>query len=273
MANDAADFLPTFSAGKVESKSPEQPTKSATTTAAATTSAPAAGSLGPAPQVPPLAGEDELLNEVLAKELEKGMASFFTDLEGSPEMKAQFEDMFKMIAEAATEEDGEEPPSQPSGSTSKTPAVGEPPGADFQDTIRRTMERMKSSGDRTTEELNQEGANDLMEGLIGMLGKANLDGEGGEEGINSVLMGMMEHLTNKDILYEPMKELHDQFPVWLEKNKGKVSQEDLARYEQQKTIVTEIVVRFESSSYSDSNADDRQYIIDRMQKVSGKQFA
>jgi peroxin-19 len=191
-------------------------------------------------------------------------------------MKVQFEDMFKKIAEAAAEaeDDEEAEPSQPSGSASETKisAAKPPPGANFQDTIRRTMERMKTSGDRTTEELNKEGASGLMEDLIGMLGKANLDGEGGEEEINSVLMGMMDHLTNKDILYDPMKELHDQFPVWLEKNKETVSQEDRARYELQKTVVAEIVGRFESNTYSDSNTVDRQYILDRMQKVSGQQF-
>jgi len=36
-----------------------------------------------------------------------------------------------------------------------------------------------------------------------------------------MLLGMMEQLTNKDILYEPMKELDDKFPDWMEKNGAK----------------------------------------------------
>jgi peroxin-19 len=80
-------------------------------------------------------------------------------------------------------------------------------------------------------------------------------------------MGMMEQLTNKDILYEPMKELDDKFPKWMQDNKEKVAKEDLTRYEEQQTLVREITARFERQGYSDENAQDRAYIVERMQKV------
>jgi peroxin-19 len=75
-------------------------------------------------------------------------------------------------------------------------------------------------------------------------------------------------LTNKEILYEPMKELHDKFPAWLAKNKDATPAEDLKRYAEQQTIVGEIVAKFDEPGYSDSNATDREYIVDRMQKVN-----
>ena len=78
---------------------------------------------------------------------------------------------------------------------------------------------------------------------------------------------MMEQLTNKDILYEPMKELDDKFPAWMEKNKEKTAKDDLKRYEEQKTLVREIVGRFERKGYSDDNRQDREYIVERMQNV------
>jgi peroxin-19 len=92
-------------------------------------------------------------------------------------------------------------------------------------------------------------------------------GGGGEEDINKMLMGMMEQLTNKDILYDPMKELHDKFPAWLQENRASCKKEDLERYEEQKKVVDEIVARFERKGYSDENAADREYIVERMQKV------
>jgi peroxin-19 len=92
-------------------------------------------------------------------------------------------------------------------------------------------------------------------------------GGDGDEDFSKVLMGMMEQLTNKDILYEPMKELDDKFPAWMEKNKDKVEKDDLKRYEEQKSLVREIVGRFERKGYSDGNAEDREYIVERMQKV------
>ena len=71
----------------------------------------------------------------------------------------------------------------------------------------------------------------------------------------------------KDILYEPMKELNEKFPGWIEKNKDNVSKEDLERYREQQTLVEEIVAKFEDKSYADSNATHREFIVERMQKV------
>jgi peroxin-19 len=83
-----------------------------------------------------------------------------------------------------------------------------------------------------------------------------------------MLMGMMDQLTNKEILYEPMKELNDKFPEWMVNNRAKTSAEELKRYEEQQKLVKEIVLKFEEPSYADSNTADREYIVDRMQKVS-----
>ena len=180
-------------------------------------------------------------------------------------MQAEFQEMFQKIAQAAGEtETGEAAASQGDAAKSTAPPASE---ADFQETIRRTMERMKTSGDKTTEDLSKDDSQDMFNDMMGLLG-GGLSGEGGSDELNKMLMGMMDQLTNKEILYEPMKELHDQFPGWLEKNKDKVSEEDKKRYEEQRVLVAEIVAKFEEPSYSDSNAQQREYIVERMQKVS-----
>jgi hypothetical protein len=68
-------------------------------------------------------------------------------------------------------------------------------------------------------------------------------------------------------LYEPMKELDDKFPEWLEKNGSKCGADDLKRYKEQQVFVREIVGKFEEKGYKDENAKDREYIVERMQKV------
>ncbi|RFU72793.1 peroxin [Trichoderma arundinaceum] len=206
-----------------------------------------------------------------------------------PELQAQFEEMFKqmgaeMDAEIETEEK-EQQPSKKDKSPSPTPAVattsaaaataastgpsqpaGEGSGAAFQDTIRRTMERMQSSGDQATAAAAAGGEDDFLAEMLKSLTAGDFAG-GSEEDFSKMLMGMMEQLTNKEILYEPMKELHDKFPTWLAKNKDSVPADDLKRYVEQQTIVAEIVAKFNESTYSDSNAADREYIVDRMQKM------
>ena len=190
-------------------------------------------------------------------------------------MQAQFESIFKELGAAAAATTGE---SSSSGAVPGPGSAGSPQAsstggtdASFQDTIRRTMERMQTSGDQATAAAQSEGSDDFMAELLkqmqaGGLGEGGV--EGGEEEFSKMLLGMMEQLTNKDILYEPMKELNDKFPEWMEKNKDTVLEEDRKRYELQQGFVKEIVAKFEESTYSDSNAADREYIVDRMQKVS-----
>lgn len=127
---------------------------------------------------------------------------------------------------------------------------------------------MQTSGDQATAAAAAEGTDDFMAELLKQMQGGGLDGEGNEEEFSKMLMGMMDQLTTKEILYEPMKELHDKFPEWLVKNRDKTPAEDLKRFEEQQTIVGEIVRKFEEPTYADSNTTDREYIVDRMQKVS-----
>jgi peroxin-19 len=107
---------------------------------------------------------------------------------------------------------------------------------------------------------------DILAEMFKQMQGSALEG-GSEEDISKMLLGMMEQLTNKDILYEPMKELNEKFPGWIEKNKDNVSKEDLERYRGQQALVEEIVAKFEDKSYADSNVTHREYIVERMQKV------
>ena len=163
------------------------------------------------------------------------------------------------------------------GTTVKAEAAN--PTASFQDTIQRTMQRMQASGEQATAAaVTAEDTNDdILAQMLRQMqdGGSSGGGEAGaasgdtEEEFSKMLLGMMEQLTNKEILYEPMRELHDKFPAWMEKSRDTVSKDDLRRYEEQQVLVAEIVARFEEKGYSDSNAAHREYIVERMQKVSG----
>lgn len=150
---------------------------------------------------------------------------------------------------------------------SKAPEADPAMDASFQETIRRTMERMQNSGEQATAAAAEGGGEDFMAEMLKQMTSGDFNAEGSEEEFSKMLMGMMEQLTNKEILYEPMKELNDKYPAWFEKNRASTPQEDLKRYDEQKAVVTEIVAKFEESTYSDSNAADREYIVERMQKV------
>lgn len=190
-------------------------------------------------------------------------------------MQAQFESIFKELGAAAAAT-GEVPssasapaPAPEASRDAKASSSSTGADASFQETIRRTMERMQASGDQATAAAQNEGSDDFMAELLKQMQAGGMEGglEGSEEEFSKMLLGMMEQLTNRDILYEPMKELNDKFPDWMAKNKDKISEEDRKRYELQEGYARDIVGKFEESTYSDSNTADRDYIVDKMQQV------
>ncbi|AEO57024.1 hypothetical protein MYCTH_2302721 [Thermothelomyces thermophilus ATCC 42464] len=249
--DDLDEMLNEFSTVKIDAQKPEAPPGLA--------AAPAAGATA----------EEALSEEEFARQLQAGMADLLGELEKSPEMQAQFESIFKELGAAASAN------ADPASSAPTPPAAGSsssksgPTGAEasFQETIRRTMERMQASGEQATAAAAAEGSDDFLAELLKQMQNGGFDGEGSEEEFSKMLMGMMEQLTNKEILYEPMKELDDKFPEWLEKNRDKTPAEEFKRYEEQQVLVREIVRKFEEPTFSDSNAADREYIVDRMQKM------
>jgi peroxin-19 len=202
------------------------------------------------------------------------MADLLGELETSPDMQAQLESMLKELGGAAGLGEAAglrtAPPPTSNAATTEKSTAGPSAGTNateesFQETIRKTMERMRTSGDQATAAAASDNTDDLLAEMMKAMQAGGL--EGGEEDFSKMLLGMMEQLTNKEILYEPMKELDDKFPAWMENNNGKVDEADMKRYREQQIYVREIVRRFEMKTYTDDNAADREYIVERMQKV------
>src|SRR5436305_2126467 len=72
----------------------------------------------------------------------------------------------------------------------------------FQETIRRTMQRMQESGDQATAAATAD-EDDILAEMLRQMQGSGFEGPGNEEDFSKMLLGMMEQLTNKEILYEP----------------------------------------------------------------------
>jgi peroxin-19 len=150
------------------------------------------------------------------------------------------------------------------------PAGGDRPAESFNDAIQRTMERMKESGNKAAEAAStDDGVSDDMLAQLLKAVEAGAAGAGEDGDLTKMFMGMMEQLSNKEMLYEPMKELDGKFGPWIEKNKAedKVPAEDMSRYETQAKVVKQIVQKFEEPGYTDEDPKCREYIWERMQEV------
>lgn len=140
--------------------------------------------------------------------------------------------------------------------------------ASFDDTIRRTMSRLNESDTQAKNATSQASNKSEEDMLADMLKALNAGGEGNDDGVSKMFTDMMHQLTHKDMLYEPMKELNDQYPDWLRDNKPpKTSRDEYTRYEKQAAIVKDIVSKFEEKGYRDEDERCREYVWNHMQTM------
>lgn len=221
------------------------------------------------PQPPQIQGEthDDLnMSEKAAaefsKQLEEQMAALMGGVDESPETKREIQILMQDLVGVADIE------KKPDTNLAVAPTDASSSEQPFQETIRRTMERMQASGEKAETATADEDPDDILAQMLREMENGGLDEATNEEGFSKMLMNMMEQLTNKEILYQPMKELHDKFPSWMREHGSSVEEADLIRYREQERLVGEIVGKFDEKGYSDSDPADREFIVERMQKAS-----
>ncbi|KAK8538148.1 hypothetical protein V6N12_044285 [Hibiscus sabdariffa] len=68
----------------------------------------------------------------------------------------------------------------------------------------------------------------------------------GSQDMESIVETMMQQLLSKEILHEPMKEIGERYPQWLEEHKTSLSKEDYERYSNQYELIKELNGVYES---------------------------
>ncbi|KAM7525572.1 hypothetical protein LguiA_015474 [Lonicera macranthoides] len=83
----------------------------------------------------------------------------------------------------------------------------------------------------------------------------------GSQDMDSIVETMMQQLLSKEVLHEPMKEIGERYPKWLEDHKSKLSGEEYDRYYCQYELIKDLNRAYESEP---SNFNK---IVDLMQKM------
>ncbi|PKA46468.1 Peroxisome biogenesis protein 19-2 [Apostasia shenzhenica] len=79
--------------------------------------------------------------------------------------------------------------------------------------------------------------------------------------MESIVENMMQQLLSKEILQEPMKEIGERYPKWLEEHKDRLSKEEYDRYHHQYELILKLNEVYEEEP------DNFQKIVDLMQKM------
>ncbi|KDQ10644.1 hypothetical protein BOTBODRAFT_35973 [Botryobasidium botryosum FD-172 SS1] len=237
------------------------------------------------------------LDDDFAKELAAGMEALMKELGGGtgaaddtldPEQQEAFKKAWEQMLASELDASGvgaEDMFGTPAGSAKPKSAekVGKPvekedvkgkgsqsqpqPAADFQDTIKEAMRKLKRSDDDAAARSGEPGPEDPLAALLDQMGDLPLSAEEGEAGLQKLLEGMMGELMSKEVLYEPLKELDDKFPEYLAKNDATLSSDDSKRYKSQRTIVKRIVEIFEDPDYSDDSLESSAEILHLMNEM------
>lgn len=126
----------------------------------------------------------------------------------------------------------------------------------FDSVMKETMERLKKSGDTIDEQLKNDPSGGNPEDMLSQL-MAGLGGAGGDGDfdMSKLLADMLEQLSSKEVLYEPIKDLNDKFPDYLKENKGKISDADHEKYTKQYEITNQILAVFDAPDYDSENME------------------
>ncbi|KAI8082611.1 Pex19 protein [Gilbertella persicaria] len=197
-------------------------------------------------QDPPEQDLDELLgSDEFAKQLAAGMEQLMGQMntDENDEMKQAFEKVWASL-DKNTEEEVKKVP--------KTPQS-------FQDTIGKTMNKLKDSSKEIDTSMAEESEDAFMAELMKQMETLADNGE-----FEGVLEGMMSQLMSKELLYEPMKDLAQKYPTWLEEHKDAAEYD---KYKQQLTICQQIVAKYESPEFDEKNETQGKEIMDLMTKM------
>ncbi|TFY62030.1 hypothetical protein EVJ58_g4125 [Rhodofomes roseus] len=172
----------------------------------------------------------------------------------------------KMLAESmngALNMEGE--PEGVAGASESTKSGGATaaPQDSFEASIRKAMEKLKES-----ESSLKDGAGGSVDDLMAQLGEGLDDMDPGEaDELQKVLENMMTELMSKEILYEPLKELHDKFPDYLKEHDATLSSDDKKRYDVQYSIVSKLITIFDDPTYSDSDPAKATQVVTLMTEM------
>lgn len=213
------------------------------------------------------------------KQLENGMESLFKELLSSAEgedglgavpgiagnesadLKAFLESLSKAAPPAtSTSQTSSSNTSRPKQSPSTATPSTNP---NLQSRISETLERLQSSSENVDTKISDtfDGpTDDIMEAMMkqmeSLVDSKELDG---------MLEGMVESLMSKDILYEPMKDLANRYPTWLQENKEKCNAEEFEKYTAQHGYIQEIIAIYENNATLDDALNKK--VADLMTKM------
>lgn len=188
------------------------------------------------------AGLREPGTEALEGQFDTNIAELIKDMKiEDPQAQKQFEDLVKQF-DSNYRDDVIAAELQPNN---------------FEHVMAETMERLKKLGETIDEKIKNDpsGGNpeDMLTQLLAGFGDKDMD-------MQKMLVDMLEQLSLKEVLYEPIKELNTKFPPYLKENGDKLDKETRENYHKQYELTNEILAIFDAPTYTDDDKAKREQV-------------
>lgn len=194
-----------------------------------------------------------------AKQLQNGMEDLMKELDTSPTARADFEQLMSQMNAATIDPSPQATSTYPNNAAAKSLRTPK----NFQESIEANLQRMKDSETQIKEESANATDEDAFMAEMMRQFQDSAGGEGGGD-FSSVLEGMMSQLMSKEILYEPLLELHQKYPPWIAENQ---KDEKIETYKEQAKLVAQIIGKFEDREYRDEDAAKKEEVMELMGKM------
>ncbi|KAL1662086.1 Pex19 protein family-domain-containing protein [Schizophyllum commune] len=146
-----------------------------------------------------------------------------------------------------------------------------PSASDFQAKIRQATQKLRESESSMNSGSGGAGPSsadvDSLEALLKSLDLDNIPDGDEEKELTGFLESMMSSLMSKEVLYEPMKELEEKMPSYLENPTEPLQAGDKERYQSQLVCVRKIIATFDEPGYSDEDPARSKKIVDLMSEM------
>ena len=196
-------------------------------------------------------------NDDFARQLQSGMEDLMKELDTSPEARADFEQLMAQMNNATIDPSAAKSTSYPNNPAKASAGAIKTP-KNFQESIEANLQRMRESESQAKDAVTEDSEGDA---FMAEMMKQFQDSAGGDGDFGKVLEGMMSQLMSKEILYEPLLELHSKYPEWIVNN-PKDSKLDV--YKQQADLVKQIIEKFEDREYRDEDAAKKEEVMELM---------
>ncbi|QLQ80817.1 hypothetical protein HG537_0E01720 [Torulaspora globosa] len=149
----------------------------------------------------------------------------------------------------------------------------EPQG--FKNVVSKTLDRLKENGSKVDSNLakeeKQKNTDDILSQLLDQLVESGNvgDTQGSEDGVDNAILQILNQMSSKEVLYQPMKEMHAEFTQWLQDHSEDEEHTDkIDIYKKQYHLVGQIIAVFENDSYTnETNREQITNLLDELEQL------